>query len=161
MAGSWENFFIAQVGAAAALAGLVFVALSINLRQVVSSPILVGRAAEALLLLVMPVFVGLAVLAPSGELWIAGLLASAIALPIWASVTRLVARGLATSRERPPVERFLRVLASQFALVPALVGAALLLADLHAGFGFLAASAALSIAAGVLDAWVLLVEIVR
>ena len=54
MAGSWESFFIAQVGAAAALAGLVFVALSINLRQVVSSPILVGRAAEALLLLVTP-----------------------------------------------------------------------------------------------------------
>jgi len=161
MAGSWEDFFIAQVGAAAALAGLVFVALSINLRQIVSSPLLVGRAAEAMLLLVTPVLLGFAVLAPAGELWIAGILAAAIAVPIWASVTRLVVRGLGPSRERPPVERYLRLVASQVALVPALVGAALLLADVHAGYGFLAASAALSIAAGVFDAWVLLVEILR
>ena len=34
----WQNFFIAEVGAAAALTGLLFVAVSINLKQILSFP---------------------------------------------------------------------------------------------------------------------------
>jgi hypothetical protein len=44
----WIPFAQAQLGGAAALAGLVFVALSINLRLVLASPFLVRRAAEAI-----------------------------------------------------------------------------------------------------------------
>lgn len=33
----WENFFVAQVGASAALAGLVFVGISINLTKIVAT----------------------------------------------------------------------------------------------------------------------------
>jgi len=47
----WDNFFIAQVGASAALAGLVFVGVSINLREIVADPRLVGYALEALVVL--------------------------------------------------------------------------------------------------------------
>ncbi len=32
----WENFFIAELGASAALAGLVFVGLSINLTKILN-----------------------------------------------------------------------------------------------------------------------------
>jgi hypothetical protein len=46
---TWESFFIAQVGASAALTGLIFVALSINLDKVMQSPQLIGRAGEALM----------------------------------------------------------------------------------------------------------------
>jgi hypothetical protein len=35
--GEWGEFFVAQAGAAAVLAGLVFVAVSINLRTVLGS----------------------------------------------------------------------------------------------------------------------------
>ena len=31
---SWENFFIAEVGASAAPAGLIFVGVSINLKRI-------------------------------------------------------------------------------------------------------------------------------
>jgi hypothetical protein len=50
----WHDFFLAQAGAAGVLTGLVFVAVSINLQQIVSDPGsgLAGRAAEALILLV-------------------------------------------------------------------------------------------------------------
>ena len=34
----WQNFFVAEVGAAAALTGLLFVAVSINLKQILSFP---------------------------------------------------------------------------------------------------------------------------
>ena len=47
----WSNFFVAEVGAAAALTGLVMVAVSINLAQVLAVPTLPGRAAETLFLL--------------------------------------------------------------------------------------------------------------
>ena len=32
----WDNFFIAEVGASAALAGLIFVAVSLNLPKILS-----------------------------------------------------------------------------------------------------------------------------
>jgi hypothetical protein len=35
----WENFLIAEVGASAALLGLVFVAISINLARIISLPL--------------------------------------------------------------------------------------------------------------------------
>ena len=51
---AWHDFFLAQAGAAGVLTGLVFVGVSINLQKIVSDPNsgLVGRAAEALILLV-------------------------------------------------------------------------------------------------------------
>src|SRR5262249_51640091 len=48
---SWDSFFVAQVSASAALTGLVFVALSINLQRIMNFPQLVDRAAEALIVL--------------------------------------------------------------------------------------------------------------
>jgi hypothetical protein len=49
--GEWESFALAQVGASAALLGLVFVGISINLRDIIGSGPLVHRAAEAVILL--------------------------------------------------------------------------------------------------------------
>lgn len=47
----WERFLVAQVGASAALAGLVFVSVSINLARILSSGGLPESALEALVLL--------------------------------------------------------------------------------------------------------------
>src|ERR1700712_822456 len=44
----WSGFFRAELGAAAALAGLVIVAISINVSRILSDPSLPGRAAETL-----------------------------------------------------------------------------------------------------------------
>jgi modulator of FtsH protease len=47
----WRDFFVAEVGATAALSGLIIVAVSINIQRILSIPHLPGRALEALVLL--------------------------------------------------------------------------------------------------------------
>ena len=44
----WHDLFVAIAGAAAALTGLLFVAVSINLKQILAFPTLPTRAAETL-----------------------------------------------------------------------------------------------------------------
>jgi hypothetical protein len=48
----WANFFVAEVGASAALTGLLVVAISINLARILAIAQLPGRAAEGLIILV-------------------------------------------------------------------------------------------------------------
>lgn len=50
-AAEWESLFVAEAGASAALAGLLFVALSINLERILKGIGLPGRAGEAIVLL--------------------------------------------------------------------------------------------------------------
>lgn len=47
----WSDFFVAEIGATAALAGLLTVAISINLKAIVEGRLLSGRAAETILML--------------------------------------------------------------------------------------------------------------
>lgn len=47
----WADFFVAASGASAALLGLLFVSLSINLEQILKTSGLTSRAAETMLLL--------------------------------------------------------------------------------------------------------------
>ena len=44
----WESLFVAEAGASAALAGLLFVAISINLERILQGAGLSGRAGEAM-----------------------------------------------------------------------------------------------------------------
>jgi hypothetical protein len=72
--GEWHDFFLAAAGAAAVLAGLVFVGVSINLEMIMSDPAygLAGRALEALVLLVAVLIVTLLLLVPSQGRVLAG-----------------------------------------------------------------------------------------
>src|SRR6476660_1945723 len=62
----WTDIALGLVGAAAALAGLIFVAISINLREILTSPTLTGRAGEAILTLAF-VLVACALLLVPGQ----------------------------------------------------------------------------------------------
>ena len=47
----WANYFIATAGGAAALTGLIFVSVSLNLKQILAGKHLPGRALGSLILL--------------------------------------------------------------------------------------------------------------
>lgn len=63
-AAGWTQFGIAAAGAAATLARLLFVAVSINLQRILEFPNLPGRAGLTLILFVTPMFIGFFVIVP-------------------------------------------------------------------------------------------------
>ena len=158
---SWQTLFATQAGVAAALTGLLFVALSINLKQILAVPGLAAHAGEALLLLLFPVVSGLVGVLPQTSIRALGAEFLAISILLWLMVTWILLTGRRAVRMRPLREFLIRAMAAQTAMVPAVIAGCLLVAGNQSGLWFQAAAVILCIVAGVGDAWVLLVEILR
>ena len=161
IATAWANFFVAEVGAAAALSGLIIVAISINLRRILSFPQLPGRAAEMLILLVGALTACSFALMPGqplkvlgGEILGAGLLMTGAPLVIQA-------RQLPVMKTQPLTWWIWRSLIGVCAGLPVLIGGCVLISGASAGLYGLAAGVLVTFAATVWNAWVLLVEILR
>ena len=162
----WHDFFLAQTGAAGVLTGLVFVAVSINLQQIVSErgSGLPGRAAEALILLVSVLTVSILLLVPGqGTTLIGGeVLVVGLATWGWVLVIQLQRlRGWGTIR--PDLRRpfVLRVALTQIATLPLVVAGIAVLAGGLGGLYWLVAGMVFSILVALFEAWVLPVEINR
>src|ERR1700683_2915403 len=122
IATAWTNFFVAEVGAAAALSGLIIVAISINLQRILSFPQLPGRAAEMLILLVGALTACSLALMPGqplkvlgGEILAAGLLMSGAPLV-------MQARQLPVMKTQPLTWWIWRGLIGVCAGLPVLIG---------------------------------------
>jgi hypothetical protein len=159
--GPWHTFFSTQAEVGATLTGLLFVALSINLKHILSLPGLADRAGEAVLLLLFPVFVGLTGVLPQTSVEAFGLELLVLGLLELTAVTAIVVRGRRAAAARPTREYLARVVMAELAVIPTVIAGALLLVRHPGGLWWQAAGTGLCIAAGVLDAWVLLVEILR
>ena len=90
--GEGESVFVAEVGASAALAGLVFVGVSINLDKVLHAPGLPGRAGEALIVLLAVLIVSSLLLGPAQGLTLIGLELVVVGLADWAAVVAIIRR---------------------------------------------------------------------
>ena len=86
---AWGDFFVASTGATAALAGLLFVGMSVNLTRIITGPGLPGPAAETLIVLGGALAVSLVGLAPGLDRRVLGLIILAVAAGAWAAVIRL------------------------------------------------------------------------
>lgn len=89
--GDWHDFFLATAGAAAVLAGPVFVGVSINLDTIMANPIygLAGRALEALVLLVAVLIVTILLLVPEQGMVLAGVEVLAAGIANWAAIVAI------------------------------------------------------------------------
>ena len=161
----WGELFLAAAGATAALSGLIFVGLSVNIRTVldidkrVGHNFLTGRAIEALVALLNVLAISLVALTPSIPRYV---LAGFILLIAGGSAVS-PARALVASRVQGQLSAgtaWRLVIAASVTFT--LVTAGVTLAVGHGGgLGWLPASFVLAIAIAAINAWVLLVEILR
>lgn len=159
-ASQWSSLFMATAAAAAALTGLVFVAVSINLTRILRFRGLPERALETLVLLLNVLVVSIAGLLPGQGHTALGIELLAVALVFAGMVVATALRS--TLPEHVPRARMsLRVGTLAAATVPFVIGGASVLAASGGGLYWIAAGTVGAIAAALLNAWVLLVEINR
>jgi len=159
---SWNGFFTASAGAAATLVGLLFVSLSVNIREILKYQHLPTRAAATLGSLMLILVVSLTFLMPQPR-WAMALEVLGASLAVWTQHVRSAVRARAARAAygRPTHEVWLGLGMGQAMSVPFIVGAVLMLAGANAAMPTLAAGVILAFALSVLNAWVLLVEILR
>ena len=159
-ASEWTDFFVASAGASAALAGLVFVAVSINVDRILGSRGLPARALATVMLLLSVVLVSLIGLIPGQS---RGTLAAellAVGLAFAVLILGLTGRSMAGS-DRQRAHVFGHWLMVGLGTIPVVLGAVSLLAEAGGGLYWVAAGIVLATTGAVANAWVLLVEILR
>lgn len=158
----WANFFIAAASASAALAGLVMVALSVNVRKIVSYRHLPARAGAAIAMLMLILTSSMASLM-NQPLWALACEILSFALWAWAieiwTARQVIIGHLEAKRPRYETVRF--VLLGQLQVIPYAVGGLLLLYGHYAGLYWIGGGTMLVFAFSVMESWVLLVEILR
>lgn len=158
---AWANFFVAEVGATAALAGLIIVAVSINLQRILAVAHLPGRAAEMLVMLVGALLTCSFALMPGQTLRTLGREIAATGLLMALLPMAIQARQFSYMKGKPVAWWLGRLIVALCAGLPVLIGGGYLVANTGAGLYWVAAGVMVTLAATVLNAWVLLVEILR
>jgi hypothetical protein len=158
--GDWANFFVAEVGASAALTGLVVVAISINLSRILAYAYLPGRAAEALILLAGVMLLTSLALVPHQPTELLGTETLAIGLVMFAApaVIQLRSRG---SDAMSPSRKLIRTCLTAAPSLLIVLAGVVLACGSSAGLYWIAAGVVLSLVTGILTTWVLLIEILR
>jgi hypothetical protein len=167
---AWAPFFTAVLTAAAALTGLLFVAVSINLRKILpgdkaepgaqSEGFLAARAAETLATLLLVVVASALTLIPQGTLLL-GLEVLILAAPALAVTTAVQVSYRLQKPDQPLWWTISRMACTAVATVPATWAGISLTAHWGGGLYWLAGAGLLGIVGAVYNAWVLLVEILR
>lgn len=157
---SWHDFNVATVGATAALAGLVIVAASVNIGDIVKAPSLTSRLGAAISGLVLALVVSSTGLIPQIDAVAHGALVAvaalgALAFPLSAA-RRIYENHDPANRARPA-----KVLVALLAPVAYLVGGVLLMIGAPGGYALFAAGAVVAVVASLLVSWVVLVEVLR
>jgi hypothetical protein len=159
-ASEWTDLFVAAAGAGAALAGLVFVAVSINIDRILAGEGLPERALSTVLTLLMAVCVSIVGLIPGQDNIALGAELLGLAALFAIVIIRLSVRSLPSG---PAPKHWVvgRLFVVAIAVIPLLVGGISVLAEGGGGLYWIAAGILGALVGAVANAWVLLVEILR
>jgi hypothetical protein len=157
---AWHDLFAAVAGAAAALAGLLFVAISINLKLLLTIPVLTARAATTLGTLILALVVSIFLLVPGQGRVLAGAELLVCAVPAWLAITYgYVHFGRPKQQSRLAFASELAI--AQMAVVPVVGAGASLVGGAGGGLYWLVPALAFVFITAAVESWVFLVEIMR
>lgn len=161
--GSWADFFAAELGAAAALTGLVIVGISINVARIIAVPGLTGRAAETLVLPTGVLIASTYALVPHQPDWLFGSEIASTGLVMWLIPTliHLRTRRAGSDKALGPARGWPRMLLALFASWPFIASGILLFLHVGGALYWCVSGIVVATIATVINAWVLLVEILR
>jgi modulator of FtsH protease len=157
---AWHDLFVAIAGAAAALTGLLFVAVSINLKQILDIPSLPTRAAETLSVVLGLLLLSVFMLVPGQSQAVLGTEILALGLVIAAILLTRRLR-LPRGQDDPLIWTVTPIAVIVAATVPMVAAGISVLAGAGGGLYWLVAAVILGFVGAILNAWILLVEIVR
>lgn len=155
----WSDLFVATAGASAALAGLLFVAVSVNVDRILAIRGLPERGLETIVLLVGVLLVSIVALVPGQGHVALGLELLVLGLALGAFVGRLPT--VSEAATVPPGWIVARWAMRALAVVPLVLGGLTVLVEAGGGLYWIVAAIVFAIAAAVANAWVLLIEILR
>jgi hypothetical protein len=156
----WHEFFVGVAGAAAALTGLLFVSLSINLQQILQQRWLPRRAGLTVMLLFEALVIAVLGLVPGQSAAALGVELLGLGVGVWLFGTGVyTVRRPAVDTSRVPI--VVGVVTSQLAMLPVIVAGASLVAQAGGGLYWLVPAIVLLLGVGVMNAWILLIEILR
>src|SRR5271168_1948059 len=149
----WSDFLVASSGATAALAGLVFVALSINLGKILILEGVTERAGETILLLASGLVGSLAALIPHETPSQLGLWLLVLWLPTWLVPTLIQIRDFAKRRYHRAYQAVIRFVLFQGATMPLLLAGMSLRGHLNGGLLWFALGLIVSLIVALYNAW--------
>ncbi|MFD1340687.1 hypothetical protein [Microbacterium lemovicicum] len=156
----WGDFNVAMMGATAALAGLLIVAASVNIGEIIKSPSIAARLAAGLAGLVLAIVAAATGLVPGIPALVYGLtivLAALAAAIFSAQAARRIFENDHPENRLKPIKALVGFIA------PALyvVGGALVLVGHAGGVAWFAVGSIAAIVTAILISWIALVEILR
>ena len=157
----WQNILSVQAECAATLTGLVFVAVSINLAKIIAFPGLPSRAVESIVQFLQVFFICTVALVPGQSSLAVGAEILCIALLSWIMQVIAQVRYARMRTGHPKLWLIIRLTQTHLASIPLFVSIACMFAGEHAAMYWLVLGFIFSFVAGVGNAWVLLVEVVR
>jgi modulator of FtsH protease len=155
---SWAGFFQASAGAGATLTGMLVVAISINLGRILDIPRLPDRAASALIPLAGVLIVSALALVPGQPPAWFGAEALVSGAVIWTLTGLMLIR---STPRKGGVLIALHLLISQAQSLPFVIGGVLTLIGVREGLYWMVPGVIAAFLGGMLNTWVLLVEILR
>lgn len=155
----WSDLFVATAGASAALAGLLFVAVSVNVDRILAVKGLPERGLETIVLLLGVLLVSIVALIPGQDNVALGIELLVLGLALGAFVGRLPT--ISQAAVVPSSWILARWAMRALSVVPLVIGGLTVLAESGGGLYWIAAGIVFAIIAAVANAWVLLVEILR
>jgi hypothetical protein len=155
----WTELFVASASASAALTGLLFVAVSVNIERILEFKGLPERALQTLLLLLSVVVASVICLIPGQSTTALGIELLVVGVCFGTVICRLLFETVPGARDYERASFHLWLVLP--GTVPLLVGAVSLLARAGGGLYWIVGGMLGAILGASVNAWVLLVEILR